>query len=98
MSAVLSIPEAVNRTEHELLLYCLCPDQDSTVSDRIRELVQIEQDWDYLFLLARRHGVTPLLYSRLPPDAVDHVPSVQLQRLQKYFLENSARNVLLTST
>ena len=97
MSAVPSIPETVNRAEHELLLCCLCPDQDSTVSDRIRELVQIEQDWDYLFLLARRHGVTPLFYSRLQLNAASHVPSLNLQRLQKYFQENTARNVLLSA-
>jgi hypothetical protein len=96
-AAVPSIPVPANRAEHELLLSCLCPDQDSAVVARIRELVEIEQDWDYLFLLARRHAVTPLLYSRLQPNVVGHVPSHDLQRLQKYFQENMARNVLLNA-
>jgi hypothetical protein len=41
--------------------------------------------------------VTPLYYSRLQHAASGIVPAPQLQRLQKYFQENSARNVLLTA-
>jgi hypothetical protein len=47
--------------------------------------------------LPRRHGVLQLLYSQLQQCAADLIPPAQLQRLQKYFQENSARNVLLTA-
>jgi Uncharacterised nucleotidyltransferase len=93
------IPEAnaIARAEHELLLCCVCPGQESVNRDRIRALVATDIDWNYLFLLARRHGVIPLLYSCLNKTAADVVPATELQRQQKYFQENSARNVLLTA-
>ena len=94
-----SNPEAnaIARAEHELLLCCVSPGQESVNRDRIRALVGIDIDWNYLFLLARRHAVLPLLYSSLNRTAADVVPDSEAQRLQKYFLENSARNVLLTA-
>jgi hypothetical protein len=94
VSAVSSIPATVNRAEHELLLCCIRP---GLASDAIREFASKELDWDYLFLFARRHGVTQLLYSRLQQVAASVVPESQLQRLQKYFQDNSARNVLMTA-
>jgi hypothetical protein len=94
-----TIPEAnaIARAEHELLLCCVSPGQESVNRDRICALVATDIDWNYLFLLARRHGVIPLLYSCLNKIAADVVPAVEFQRLQKYFQENSARNVLLTA-
>ncbi len=77
--------------EHELLLGCLRPGSGTEV----RSLVSADIDWDYLFLFARRHSVVSLLYSSLQENASDQVPVDQLQRLQKYFQENAARNVLL---
>jgi len=93
------IPEAnaIARAEHELLLCCVSPGQESVNCDRIRALVATDIDWNYLFLLAQRHGVIPLLYSCLNKTAADVVPATELQRQQKYFQENSARNVLLTA-
>jgi hypothetical protein len=79
--------------EHELLLGCVRPQTGS----QIRSLVAENIDWNYLFLFARRHSVVSLLYSRLQENAPDLVPVDQLQRLQKYFQENAARNVLLAA-
>jgi hypothetical protein len=97
VSAVSSIALTIDRAEHDLLLCCIRPDDSNATRARIRELAGKELDWEYLFLLARRHGVTPLYYSRLHQSAAEIVPASQLQRLQKYFQENSARNVLLTA-
>ncbi|HEY6804530.1 MAG TPA: nucleotidyltransferase family protein [Pyrinomonadaceae bacterium] len=94
MSAVSSIPATVNLAEHELVLGCIRPELASAV---IREFASKELDWDYLFLFARRHGVTQLLYSRIQQAAPDLVPETQLIRLQKYFQANAARNVLMTA-
>jgi putative nucleotidyltransferase-like protein len=89
--------KAVQRGEHELLLLCVRPNVGAENVDRIRTLVSGEVDWEYLFLLARRHAVVALMYFRLQEVAADLVPATQLQRLQKYFQENAARNVLLTA-
>jgi len=46
-------------------------------------------DWNYLFLLARRHAVVPLVYRQLK----DRLP----ERFKQYYLENAARNIVLTN-
>src|ERR1043166_5355144 len=51
-----------------------------------------EVDWEYLFQLARRHSIVPLVYAQLnvaPPDV--------LAKFKQHYLENSARNTVLTS-
>ena len=53
-----------------------------------------EIDWEYLFQLARRHSVVSLLYVQLAPDLV---PPQFLTKLKKHYVENSARNTLLTA-
>ena len=82
-----------SRAEHELLL---CAAR-TVASKRVREIPAGELDWDYLFQLARRHAVVPLLYTRLVQQAPDLVPPEQLARLKQHYLENSARNTILTA-
>jgi hypothetical protein len=60
---------------------------------RIRSLTSQQIDWDYFFLLARRHAVVPLVYGQLK----DHVSPEHLQQFKKHSLENSARNIVLTA-
>ena len=83
--------------EQQLLLCAISPDSTAENADRIRSCAAKSLDWDYLFVFARRHGVLQLLYSQLQQCAADLIPPDQLHRLQKYFQENSARNVLLTA-
>src|SRR5262245_6191323 len=85
------------RPEQQLLLHAVSPDRTPEIDDRIRLLAARPLDWDYLFVFARRHAVLQLLYFQLQQCAADLIPSDQLQRLQRYFQENSARNVLLTA-
>ena len=85
------------RSEQQLLLCAIHPDLTPEINARIRSLAAQPLDWDYLFDFARRHGVLQLLYFQLQQCAADLIPSDQLQRLQKYFQENSARNVVLTA-
>ncbi|HEX7330571.1 MAG TPA: nucleotidyltransferase family protein [Pyrinomonadaceae bacterium] len=61
----------------------------------MRELAAREVDWEYLFLLARRHSVLPLLHLQLERHASDLVPAEKLSQLKKHYLENSARNTIL---
>lgn len=69
----------------------------TNANDRLRELAADEIDWEYLFQLARRHSVVPLLYVNLERHASDLVPPQVLARLKKHYVENSARNTLLTA-
>lgn len=64
---------------------------------RLRELAATSIDWEYLFLLARRHAVLPLLYVQLEQHASDLVRVETLQELKRYYLENSARNTVLAA-
>ena len=83
--------------EQELLLCCARTNAAPRVVARVRELAASEIDWEYLFLLARRHAVVPLLYLQLERHASDLVPHENLQQLKKHYLENAARNTVLTA-
>ena len=77
----------------ELLLCCT----RTRAGARLREFAAEDVDWEYLFLLARRHAVVPLLYVALEKHASDLVPQEELRKLKQHYLENSARNTLLTA-
>ena len=49
-------------------------------------------DWEYLFQLARRHSIVPLVYVQL-----DLVPPEVLAKFKQHYIENSARNTVLTA-
>ena len=83
--------------ENELLLCCARTVVAPHVIARLRELAAKNIDWEYLFLLARRHAVVPLLYLQLNQHASDLAPNEQLQKLKQHYLENSARNTVLTA-
>lgn len=85
------------RNEHELLLCCSRTTADAAVIAKLRNLATSEIDWDYLFLLARRHSVLPLLYLQLGRHAADLVPVAQLRKLKQHHFDNAARNTLLTA-
>jgi hypothetical protein len=84
---------SVHSHESALLLCCA----RSTVAPRLRELAAGNVDWEYLFLLARRHAVVPLVYAQLERHASDLVPQPILNELKKHYVENSARNTVLTA-
>ncbi len=82
---------------NELLLSCARTTAAPHVVERLRELAAGEINWEYLFLLARRHAVVPLLYVQLEQHANDLVPSDFLRKLKQHYLENAARNTVLTA-
>jgi len=67
------------------------------VVSRVRSLSSSEIDWEHLFQLARRHSVVPLVYRQLQTHAADLVPPDLLANFKQNYLENVARNVVLTS-
>jgi hypothetical protein len=56
-----------------------------------------EVDWEYLFRLARRHAIVPLVYVQLKRQASDLVPSEILTKFKQHYVENAARNTVLTA-
>jgi hypothetical protein len=87
----------MTRCEDEFLLCCARTSAASDVVRRLRELASAEIDWEYLFLLARRHAIVPLVYCQLERHAAELVPSEHLHRFKQNYLENSARNTVLTA-
>lgn len=84
---------ATARPEHELLLLCAHRGIESETHQRIAALAPRLTDWDYLFLLARRHALLPLLYKGL--ERSDGVPEHFQQKLRDEFRKNATRNTLL---
>ncbi|HKR13116.1 MAG TPA: nucleotidyltransferase family protein [Pyrinomonadaceae bacterium] len=80
----------MNSPVAELLLNCA---RTKASPERIRSLTETQIDWNYFFLLARRHAVVPLVYQQLK----HHVSPEQLQQFKRHYLENSARNLVLTA-
>jgi len=83
-----------DRLENEVLLLCaqreLAPEQ----LNRLRVLVAGDLDWDYLYRLARRHSLLPLVFAQLERAVKDDVPAGELQRFRKAYQENAARNLI----
>ena len=89
--------KSIDRPEHGLLLCCVRTNPSPQVVDRLRQFAATSIDWDYLFELARRHSVVPLLYRQLQTQASELVPPATLQRLKLQYQENSARNAVLSA-
>ncbi|HEY2963283.1 MAG TPA: nucleotidyltransferase family protein [Pyrinomonadaceae bacterium] len=81
--------------ESELLLCCARTEAPPAIVARIRELATSEIDREYLFQLARRHAVVPLLYLQLARHAADLIPPPYLAKLKRQYHENFARNTIL---
>ena len=88
---------STHRPEHELLLCCARTGADPSIVSRLRDLSSRKIDWVYLFQLARRHSVMPLVYVQLQSHAEDLVPHDRMAQFKQSYQENIARNVLLTS-
>ena len=87
---------ARSRPEHELLLACARTRVGAKEKARINLLSGQTLDWEYLYQLAKRHSVLPLLYWQLNSNAADVVPPAQLEKLRAKFRDNAARNLFLT--
>jgi hypothetical protein len=83
------------RREQELLLCCARVCADEATAARIRDLARDALDWNYLFKMAHRHSVLPLLFRQLSAHARAEVPPAQFRRLREQYRDNAARNLLL---
>lgn len=90
--------EMTSRVEDELTLLCSRTRIDPEREARIEAIISTNQvDWNYLFQIARRHSVIPLVYSQLRAAASAGVLSDQLAPLKANYQDNVARNSLLTA-
>jgi len=98
-SAGIEKDKQTSRVEDELLLLCARTNVDAETSGRIKTITGSpdEVDWDYVYQLARRHSVLPLIYPQLNALAQTSVPPAQLARLKENYRDNAARNLLLTA-
>ncbi len=85
-----------NRPEHELLLCCARTRPDERTTARLRRLLSDSIDWNYLYQLARRHSVVPLVYKQLNNHGTDLIPHEWLAQFKQSYQENLARNQVLT--
>ncbi len=86
------------RGEKDLILLCARTQLDESTAQRIQSLTgsAAELDWEYIYRLARRHAVLPLVYSQLNAASAK-VPPDHLARFKKQFHDNAARNLFLTA-
>jgi hypothetical protein len=81
--------------EVELLLACSRPQVDSENAKRICALQEEKMDWAWIIKAARSHGVMPLLYRHLKAACPGAVPPEIYLDLQKVYLLNTRRNLIL---
>ncbi len=87
----------INKLEIQLLLCCARIKIDAATSDRIKDLVQQNIDWQYLISLSAKHGVLPLLFSSLNRFGSNAVPENIMTGLRNFFQANAKRNLLFAA-
>jgi hypothetical protein len=90
---------AARLPEVQFLLDCARIEMSADSLARSRALLKKAKafDWDYLFKIALRHKVLPLIYRQLKANFDEIVPAPLMLRLQDFFYLNAARNQLLTA-
>src|SRR5262249_53885731 len=84
------------RPEAELLLCCARTQLDAERAGRIQALLGTEIDWKYLFKMAGRHRLMPLLQHHLISLAPESIPPEALRSLQVCCHAITVHNLHLT--
>ncbi len=82
--------------EIELLLYALYPEMEDPILQKIKVLAQKEIDWKFFLKTAYRHGVAPLLYSRINNNCPEYIPEPVLREIRSIFYANAQHNLFIT--
>lgn len=93
---VSKVKEPSITSEIKLLMLCARTSIGNSQKEQVRSLAKNGFDWDELVRLAKKHGVTSLLYWNLNAICPDLVPSDVLLFLRQHFQANAARAQLLT--
>lgn len=81
--------------EDKLLLYCSRLSIDIEISQKIEEILSSELDWNYIVDCSVKQGITSLFYWNLRKITTGkQIPSEILQKLEKMYYSNLARNVI----
>jgi len=83
------------RAEHELLICIARRTLDERLVDRLRDLIQQNIVWEYLFNSASIHGLLPLLATHLLATSRDLLPAPILQQLRADCVESAKSNFYL---
>ena len=87
----------VTRPETALLLCCARTQMDAESAEHVRVLLREDLDWAYLFELAWRQGLIPLLYQHLDALGPEGVPDRHLERLRTGFHNNARHSLAFTA-
>jgi Uncharacterised nucleotidyltransferase len=90
-----SILNNVRRREAELLLFCARTVIDAETAARIKALLGEDIDWEYLFRVALRNTMVPLLYEGLNAVSPAAIPAPMLAQLRPHYQANAWRNLYL---
>ncbi len=93
----ISLNEVQSQINHEteLLLCCSRTSVDDETQNKIRSLVLLDLDWDYLQKIAMWHKVTALLYLNLHSICPELVPDYFLLKLKRKFNINAQKNLFI---
>lgn len=94
---LIHLSSVTDRPEHELLLCCARTQIASQTGERIRVLVGQQLDWEYLFQLASRHKLSPLLCWQLKTVAAQFVLPPIHEQLRTSLSAISRRNLQLAA-
>jgi hypothetical protein len=77
------------RQEHDVLLSISRRQLSDTEVAKLRSLVQLDLDWEYLLATARQHGLLPLLHKHATKAAGDLIPGQVLAELKRESVANT---------
>ena len=82
--------------EAQLLLHCARVQLEPWRAERMRALVSEDLDWERLASLARKNGLSPLVFFHLSKTCPELGPPEWLDDLRNYFRANNAFNLMLS--
>lgn len=74
-------------------MLCARTSMDDATEEKIKHLVRSDLNWDYLFRIASKHGLKPLLFWHLNHICPDEIPSEFLQSLKEFLRSNATKNL-----
>jgi len=83
------------KPEDQLLLSCSLTRLSEENIQRIKELTEMDLDWNYLVTMAYRHRLSPLLYWNLNKITPEVIPSNLKSELQVHFHKNVTKNLAM---
>lgn len=80
-------------SENKLLLYFLKDKCDSVTREKIRDLIALPLDWNYIININSTHGTTPMFYHYLKQtDILPLIPLPIKQTIKMAYYQNAYKN------